>query len=165
MSFAGSIQMIFFSMLTCAIRSQGGSNKMVASNFLWLRFLNNRSSINLFFFFLISDSYLQLQISQSDCEISSNCGENHISYLPFLSGRQKGASRKSFIVCHYLKSIRTNQAKWLFANFVQCVQHGIVAKHLTDRKVPLWSGLVSALVQTGFFQLDHVPIFLQPREV
>ena len=48
--FAGSIQMIFFSMLTCAIGSQGGPNKMAASNFLWLHFLNNRSSIQVFFF-------------------------------------------------------------------------------------------------------------------
>ena len=47
--FAGSIQMIFFSMLTCAIGSQGGPNKMAASNFLWLHFLNNRSSIQVFF--------------------------------------------------------------------------------------------------------------------
>ena len=45
MSFAGSIQMIFFSMLTCTIGSQGGPNKMAAANFLWLHFLNNRSSI------------------------------------------------------------------------------------------------------------------------
>ena len=49
MSFAGSIQMIFFSMLTCTIGSQGGPNKMAAANFLWLHFLNNRSSIQSFF--------------------------------------------------------------------------------------------------------------------
>ena len=52
MSFAGSIQMIFFSMLTCAIESQGGPNKMAAANFLWLHFLNNRSWIQSSFFFL-----------------------------------------------------------------------------------------------------------------
>ena len=33
MSFAGSIQMIFFSMLTCTIGSQGGSNKMPTTLF------------------------------------------------------------------------------------------------------------------------------------
>ena len=47
MAFEGSIQMIFFSMSTRTIGSQGGSNKMAAANFLWLHFLNNRSS---FFF-------------------------------------------------------------------------------------------------------------------
>ena len=50
-SFAGSIQMIFFSRLTCTIRSQGDPNKMAATNFLWLYFLNNRSSIQFFFLF------------------------------------------------------------------------------------------------------------------
>ena len=49
MSSAGSIQMIFLSMLTCKIGSQGGPNKMAAANFLWLHFLNNRSSIQSFF--------------------------------------------------------------------------------------------------------------------
>ena len=49
MSFAGSIQIIFFSMLTCTIGSQGGPNKMAAANFLWLHFLNNRSLIQSFF--------------------------------------------------------------------------------------------------------------------
>ena len=48
-SFAGSIQMIFFSMLTCAIGSQGGHNEMAAANFLWLHFPNNKSSIQSFF--------------------------------------------------------------------------------------------------------------------
>ena len=42
--------MIFFSMLTCTIRSQGSSNKMAAAYFLWLQFPNNRSSIQPFFF-------------------------------------------------------------------------------------------------------------------
>ena len=50
-SFAGSNQMIFISMLTCAIGSQGGPNKMAAANFLWLHFHNNRGSIQSFFFF------------------------------------------------------------------------------------------------------------------
>ena len=50
MSFAGSIQMIFFSMLICTIVSQCSPNKMAAANFLWLHFLNNRSSIQSFFF-------------------------------------------------------------------------------------------------------------------
>ena len=49
MSFAGSIQMIFFSKLTCTMGSQGGPNKMAAANFLWLHFQNNRSSIQSFF--------------------------------------------------------------------------------------------------------------------
>ena len=49
MWFAGSIQMIFFSMLTCTTGSQGGHNKMAATNFLWLHFLNNRSSIQSIF--------------------------------------------------------------------------------------------------------------------
>ena len=43
MSFAGSIQMILFSMLICTIGSQGGPNKMAAANFFWLHFLDNRS--------------------------------------------------------------------------------------------------------------------------
>ena len=43
--FAGSIQMIFFSMLICTIRSQGGLNKMAYANYFWLPFLNNRSPI------------------------------------------------------------------------------------------------------------------------
>ena len=41
--------MIFSSMLTCTIGSQGRPNKMAAANFLWLHFLNNRSSIQSFF--------------------------------------------------------------------------------------------------------------------
>ena len=51
MSFMGSIQMIFFSMLKCTIGSKGGPNKMTASNFLWLHFLNNmyRSPIHSLF--------------------------------------------------------------------------------------------------------------------
>jgi len=49
-SFAGSNQMIFLSMLTCTIWSQGGPNKMAAANFLWLHFQNNRGSIQSFFF-------------------------------------------------------------------------------------------------------------------
>ena len=48
-SFAGSKQIISFSILTCAISCQGGTNKMAAANFLWLHFLNNRSSIQSFF--------------------------------------------------------------------------------------------------------------------
>ena len=51
MSFVGGIQIIFFSMLTFLIGSQGGPNKMAAANFLWLHFLNNGSSIQSFFFF------------------------------------------------------------------------------------------------------------------
>ena len=43
MSFEGSIQMIFFSMLTCTIGSEGSPNKMVAAHFL-----NNSSSIEPF---------------------------------------------------------------------------------------------------------------------
>ena len=50
MTFAGSIQMIFFLMLTCTIEWQGGPNEMAAANFVWLHFLNNRSSIPPFFF-------------------------------------------------------------------------------------------------------------------
>ena len=42
--------MIFFSMLTCTTGSQGGPNKMAVANFLWLHFLNNRSSIQSIFF-------------------------------------------------------------------------------------------------------------------
>ena len=49
--FAGSTEMIFFSILSCAIGSQGGPNKMAAVNFLWLHSLDNRSSIQPFFFF------------------------------------------------------------------------------------------------------------------
>ena len=55
MSFASSIQMIFFfSMLTCTEVSQGGPSKKASSNFVWLHFLNNRSSIQPFFLFLRS---------------------------------------------------------------------------------------------------------------
>ena len=49
MWFAGGIKMIFFSMLTCTTGSQGGPNKIPAANFLWLHFLNNRSSIQSIF--------------------------------------------------------------------------------------------------------------------
>ena len=49
MSFAGSIQMIFFPMLTCTIGFQGGPNKMAAANFPWLQFPSNRSSIQSLF--------------------------------------------------------------------------------------------------------------------
>ena len=49
-SFAGSIQMIFFSMLTCA---QGGYNEMAVANFLWLHFTNNETSIQSFFFVFV----------------------------------------------------------------------------------------------------------------
>ena len=63
-SFAGSIQtMIFFSILTCTIGSQGGPNKMAAANFLWLQFLSNRSSIQSFFFFLRSVEYYNSTMS------------------------------------------------------------------------------------------------------
>ena len=37
-SFAGSILMIFFSILTCTIGSQGGPNKMAAANFFGVIF-------------------------------------------------------------------------------------------------------------------------------
>ena len=52
MSFAGSIQMIFFSLIICTIGSQGDTNKTAAANFIsaWLHFLNDRSSIQCFFF-------------------------------------------------------------------------------------------------------------------
>ena len=46
MSFAGSIQMTFFSMLTCTIGSQGGPNKMATANFLWLHFLMHLSMLS-----------------------------------------------------------------------------------------------------------------------
>ena len=46
--------MIFFSMLTWTIASQGGPNKMVPANFLWLHFQNNRSSTLFLFFFFLS---------------------------------------------------------------------------------------------------------------
>ena len=49
--FVGSTEMIFFSILTCTIGSQGGPNKMAALNFLWLHSLDNRNSIQPFFFF------------------------------------------------------------------------------------------------------------------
>ena len=48
--FAGSTEMIFFSIRTCTIGCQGGPNKMAAVNFLWLHSLDNRSSIQPFFF-------------------------------------------------------------------------------------------------------------------
>jgi len=47
---------IFFSMLTCMIGAQGGPKKMAATNFLWLHFLNNRSSIQSFFFRLVGST-------------------------------------------------------------------------------------------------------------
>ena len=58
MSFAGSIQMIFFPMLTCKIGFQGGPDKMAAANFLWLHLLNNRSSIQSLFFIILIYFYL-----------------------------------------------------------------------------------------------------------
>ena len=58
--FAGSTEMIFFSILSCAIGSQGGPNKMAAVNFLWLHSLDNRSSIQPFFFLEISGSFQDL---------------------------------------------------------------------------------------------------------
>ena len=63
-SFAGSIQtMIFFSIGTCTIGSQGGPNKIAAANFLWLQFLSNRSSIQSFFFFSRSVEYYNSTMS------------------------------------------------------------------------------------------------------
>ena len=44
-------------------------------------------------------------------------------------------SSKSFILCLYMKTIRAKQAKVHFAYFVQRDQRGIIAKHLTYRKV------------------------------
>ena len=51
MSFAGHIQMIFFSSIICTIGSQGDTNKTAAANFTlaWLHFLNDSSSIQFFF--------------------------------------------------------------------------------------------------------------------
>ena len=43
---------------------------------------------------------------------------------------------KSFILCFYMETVRTKkQAKVYFAYFVQLNQHGVIAKHLTQRKV------------------------------
>ena len=50
MSFAGSIQMIFFSMLTCTEVSQGGPNKMASANFLGFTFKTIEARFSLFFF-------------------------------------------------------------------------------------------------------------------
>ena len=55
MLFVGSIEMIFSSMLSCTIGSQGSLNKMAATNILWLHSLNNRSSIHFFFLRSITD--------------------------------------------------------------------------------------------------------------
>ena len=52
MSFADSIQMIVFSVLTSTIGSQGGPKKMAAANFLCLYLPKNRSSIHFFFNFI-----------------------------------------------------------------------------------------------------------------
>ena len=56
-SFAGSNQMIFISMLTCTIWSQGGPNKMAVANFLWLHIQNKRLDPVIFFF---GDQWMKL---------------------------------------------------------------------------------------------------------
>ena len=66
-SFTGSIQMIFFSMLTC---TQGGHNEMAVANFLWLHFTNNETSIQFFFFlvdveWVISDFRRHLELTDT----------------------------------------------------------------------------------------------------
>ena len=40
-------------------------------------------------------------------------------------------SSKSLILCFHMITIRARQAKMHLAYFVQCDQHGIIAKHLT----------------------------------
>ena len=44
-------------------------------------------------------------------------------------------SSKSFILNFYMKIIRAKQAKGHFAYFGQRDQHGIIAIHLTQRKI------------------------------
>ena len=55
--FAGSIQMIFFSVLTCTIGSQSNSNRMVAANPFWRHFLKAIKARSSIFFFEISEFY------------------------------------------------------------------------------------------------------------
>ena len=43
----------------------------------------------------------------------------------------RARSSKSFILCLYMKTIRTKQAKVQFAYFLQHDQHGIITKDLT----------------------------------
>ena len=45
-------------------------------------------------------------------------------------------SSKSFILCFYMETVRAKkQVKVYFTYFVQRDQHGVIAKHLTQRKV------------------------------
>ena len=47
----------------------------------------------------------------------------------------RARSSKSFILCLYMKTIRVKKAKVDFVYFLQRDQHGLIAKHLTWRKV------------------------------
>ena len=48
---------------------------------------------------------------------------------------RRAPSRKSCNLCLNTKTIRAKQAKVRVAYFVHCDEHGMIAKHLTERKV------------------------------
>ena len=50
----------------------------------------------------------------------------------------RARNSKSFLLCLYMKTFRTNQAKVHSTNFVQRDQHGIIAKDLTQSSILLW---------------------------
>ena len=52
----------------------------------------------------------------------------------FLTTR-RAPSSKSCILCRNTKTIRAKQAKVRIVYFVHCDEHGMIAKHLTERKV------------------------------
>ena len=43
-------------------------------------------------------------------------------------------NRKSFILCLYVKTVRSNQVKEYFTYFLQSDQHGIITRYLTTAK-------------------------------
>ena len=72
MSLACSIQMIFLSMLSCTIASQGGFNKVAVANLHWLHFLNNRSSIQSLFFQISGKGKMRFNVvrgEQKMCQV------------------------------------------------------------------------------------------------
>ena len=85
-SFAGSIQMIFFSMLTFKIGSQGGPDKMAPANFLWLHFLNNRRTIQSWPTY-VNISYDPEPITNSFLSIA-DYKSGHFTF-DFVSGQQR----------------------------------------------------------------------------
>ena len=110
MWFAGCIQMIFFSMLACTIGSQGGPNNMAAANFLWLHFLNNRSSVQFFVWDLWSHPHQPLfgACSRVTVRIRFSPIGAYVGPCYFDMEHSVIASKKSLIISFEVTTMRPN---------------------------------------------------------